>query len=210
MPKPSRRSWIALALTAGLVASLGGAVGASADTAVTHSGAYGVHYLADSSEYAGVRCTYNNSNVINSIRVRDPLTFARNKTAGVDTQWVSWYFRVQKQTPGSTGWTDVATSATQKRTATDGQIANFSPITRVLRGQRGLPIQGARGDPLVRCRRCDDRRPYDPPRRLVFVGRCSELQGPVPGRDLLIDPSLPVDAGNPIHWIASSPFAISL
>jgi hypothetical protein len=134
MRKLSRRSWIALALTAGLVASLGGAVGASADTAVTHSGAYGVHYLADSSEYAGVRCTYNNANVISSIRVRDPFVFARSTTSGVDTQWVSWYFRVQAQTPGSTVWTDVATSGAQKRTATDAQIANFSAITRAFPG----------------------------------------------------------------------------
>jgi hypothetical protein len=134
MRKLSRRSWIALALTAGLVASLGGAVGASADTAVTHSGAYGVHYLADSSEYAGVRCTYNNANVISSIRVRDPFVFAKSTTSGVDTQWVSWYFRVQAQTPGSTVWTDVATSGAQKRTATDAQIANFSAITRAFPG----------------------------------------------------------------------------
>ena len=50
MRKLSRTSWIALVLTAGLVASLGGAVVVSADTGVTHSGAYGVHYLADSAE----------------------------------------------------------------------------------------------------------------------------------------------------------------
>ena len=134
MRKLSRRRWIALALAAGLGASLGGAVGASADTGVTHEGAYGAHYLADSAEFAGVRCTYNNSNVISSICVRDPLAFAKNTTNRVDTQWVSWNFRVQKQTPASTRWTDVVTSAVQKRTATDGQIANFSPITRAFAG----------------------------------------------------------------------------
>jgi hypothetical protein len=130
----SRTGWIALALAAGLGVSLGGAVGASADTGLTHEGAYGVHYLADSAEYAGVRCTYNNSNVISSIRVRDPLAYAKNKTTRVDTQWVSWDFRIQSQTPGSTRWTDVATSGSQKRTATDSQVANFSPITRVFAG----------------------------------------------------------------------------
>jgi hypothetical protein len=157
MRKFSRTRWIALAVAAGLVASLGGAVVASADTGVTHQGAYGVHYLADSAEFAGVRCTYNNANVISSIRVRDPLAFARNTTTRVDTQWVSWFFRIQRQTPGSTGWTNVVTSAVQKRTATDGQIANFSPITRAFAGSAAYQYRvvvvmrwyGAGGAPVI-------------------------------------------------------------
>ena len=120
-------------------------------------GAYGAHYLADSAEYAGVRCTYNNSNVISSIRVRDPLAFAKNTTTRVDTQWVSWNFRVQKQTPASTAGRMSSRARSQKRTATDGQIANFSPITRAFAGSAAYQYRvvvvirwyGAGGAPVV-------------------------------------------------------------
>jgi hypothetical protein len=135
MRKVSRSLLVALALVGAVVMSLGGAVATSADTGLRHSGAYGVHFLADSAEFPGVRCFYNNSNVIRAIRVRDPLVFARNKVTGrLDSQWVSWYFRVQAQTPGASGWTTVATSAVQKRIATDRQVADFSQITKRFAG----------------------------------------------------------------------------
>ena len=99
----------------------------SADTAVSHEGRYGVHYLADSEEYPGVRCRYDDETVIDSVRVRDPLVFARDSNPDrVDSRWVSWKYRVQAQSAKS--WFNVATSETQKRIATDAQIANFSPM----------------------------------------------------------------------------------
>lgn len=135
MRKVSRSLFVARALAGAILISLGSAAATSADTGLTHSGAYGVHFLADSAEYPGVRCFYNNSTVIRSIRVQDPLVFAENRVRGrVDSRWVSWYFRVKAQTPGDTGWTTVATSAVQKAMATDAQIANFSPMTKSFAG----------------------------------------------------------------------------
>jgi hypothetical protein len=116
------------ALTAVLVTPLV----TSADTRVSHSGLYGVHYLADSAEYPGVRCTYNGQQTISSIRVRDPFVFARNKTSGVDSQLVGWYFRVQTAPVGSSTWTEAGRSAVQRKVATDQQVANFSPIIKAV------------------------------------------------------------------------------
>lgn len=110
-----------------LLTALAGPVATSADTAVSHEGRIGVHYLADSEEYPGVRCAYDDETVIESVRVRDPLVFAKDRNPDrVDSRSVSWKYRVQAQNPK--GWATVATSALQKRTATDAQIANFSPM----------------------------------------------------------------------------------
>jgi hypothetical protein len=129
-----RLPFVLIGLVVAIGLSITGAVTTSADTSMTQSGLYGVHFLADSSEYAGVSCTYNSANVISSVRVRDPFIFARNRTTGADAQWVSWYFRVQAQTPGASSWTAVATSAVQKRTASDAQVADFSPMTKAFAG----------------------------------------------------------------------------
>ncbi|MBA2381534.1 MAG: hypothetical protein H0V73_05415 [Chloroflexi bacterium] len=134
MRKISRYPFATLGLIVGLGLSLAGAATTAADTHLTQSGVFGVHFLADSAEYAGVRCTYDNASTISAIRVRDPFVFARSRTSGVDTQWVSWYFRIQAQTPGDTTWTSVATSPVSKKTATDAQVANFSPITKTFAG----------------------------------------------------------------------------
>ena len=123
------------ALALALLMALGGAVATSADTGLTHRGSYGAHYLADSEEYPGASCYYNSSSVIRAIRVQDPLVFAENRVRGrVDSQKVSWFFKVQAQPPGGKGWTTVATSGVEKKTATDAQVANFSPMTRSFAG----------------------------------------------------------------------------
>ncbi|MFL5779178.1 MAG: hypothetical protein ACJ761_09570 [Chloroflexota bacterium] len=134
--RPSTRLLRApLVLAGAVVLSLVGASVGSADTTVVHSGAFGRHYLADTGEYPGAFCTYNNNQVINSIRVRDPFVFARNRTSGVDTQMVGWFFRIQTHT--SSGWTTVATSTIQKRSASDADVANFGPITKTFTGNSG-------------------------------------------------------------------------
>ena len=116
-----------------LLVALAGPVATSADTAVSDTGRYGVHYLADSEEYPGVRCAYDNSTVIESVRVRDPLVFARDRNPDrVDSRWVSWKYRIQAETEKS--WLTVATSALQKRVATDSQVANFSPMRTTFDG----------------------------------------------------------------------------
>jgi hypothetical protein len=124
MRKVGRSLLIAVPLA---LVALAGPVAISADTGFSHSGNYGVHYLADSPEYPGARCRYDDETVIDSIRVRDPFVFARDRNADrVDSEWVSWKYRVQRQ--NLKGWATVATSDLQKRMATDAQIANFSPM----------------------------------------------------------------------------------
>jgi hypothetical protein len=116
-----------------LLIALAGPVATSADTALSHDGRTGVHYLADSEEYPGVRCAYDDETVIESVRVRDPLVFARDSNPDrVDSRSVSWKYRVQAQNVN--GWATVAASALQKRTATDAQIANFSPMRTTFAG----------------------------------------------------------------------------
>jgi hypothetical protein len=110
-----------------LLLVLAGPVATSADTAAHHEGRYGVHYLADSEEYPGARCRYDNETVIDSVRVRDPFVFARDANPDrVDSRWVSWKYRIQRQ--NVKGWATVETSELQKRIATDAQVANFSPM----------------------------------------------------------------------------------
>jgi len=134
MRNVSRSLVTALALA--LLMALGGAVATSADTGLTHRGNFGVHFLADSEEYPGAKCYYNNSTVIRAIKVQDPLVFAENRVRGrVDSQKVSWFFRVEAQPPGGKVWTTVATSDLEKKTATDAQVANFSPMTESFAGR---------------------------------------------------------------------------
>jgi hypothetical protein len=134
MRKPNRSLFVALSLASLL--AFGGAVAASANTGLGHRGSYGVHYLADSEEYPGARCSYNSSTVIRSIKVQDPLVFAENRVRGsVDSQRVSWFFKVEAQPPGGKVWTTVARSDLEKKTATDAQVANFSPMTKSFAGR---------------------------------------------------------------------------
>jgi hypothetical protein len=114
--------------------ALGGANPIQADTPLTHSGVFGVHYLADSSEFPAVTCTYNSATVISSIRVRAPFVYARNTAPGVETQAVSWQFSVQSRAPNTSAWTTVATSVIQKKTTSDVRAADFTPVTRAFRG----------------------------------------------------------------------------
>ena len=114
------------------------AAAVSADTGIDHQGSYGVHYLADSSEYPGATCLYGDTQVIRGVRVRGPFVFARNRVANhIDSQVVGWFIRVRARTVGSGEWTTVATSAVQKRTATDAQVADFSPMSKAFAGNGG-------------------------------------------------------------------------
>jgi hypothetical protein len=133
MRKLNRSVFAALGLA--LLMALGGAIATSADTGLTHRGSFGVHFLADSEEYPGARCYYNNATVIRAIKVQDPLVFAENRVRGsVDSQRVSWFFKVQTQPSGGQAWTTVASSDLEKKTATDAQVANFSPMTKSFAG----------------------------------------------------------------------------
>src|SRR5262245_60913036 len=117
---------------------LGGAAATSADTPLSHTGTFGVHFLADSAEYPGARCSYNSMTVIQGIRVRGPFVFARDRVANhIDSQKVSWFFRVRARPVGTGDFATVATSAVQFRTATDTQVADFSPMSKSFAGNAG-------------------------------------------------------------------------
>jgi hypothetical protein len=129
-----RLAAMSLVLATLLVLAVGGALVTTADTAFTHSGSFGVHYLADSAEFPAVRCSYNSNQVISAIRVRSPFVYARNSTARLDTQAVAWFFRIQSMPAGGGAWSNVATSAVQTRTATDADVAGFRGVTKTFTG----------------------------------------------------------------------------
>jgi hypothetical protein len=104
------------------------AVPATADTPLGHRGMYGVHYLADSEEYPGARCAYDQDQNLAGIRVLDPFVFARNRTSGPDRQRVGWRFIVQERLDESSDWTDIARSPLQRGVASDSQPADFDPM----------------------------------------------------------------------------------
>ncbi|MFL5755123.1 MAG: hypothetical protein ACJ77N_02390 [Chloroflexota bacterium] len=130
----ARRLVVSSLVLAALTALALGSLVTTADTSFTHSGAVGVHYLADSAEFPAVRCTYNGNQVISSIRVRSPFAYARNSSARLDTQGVAWFFRIQAMPAGGGTWTNVATSAVQTRTATDADVASFRGLTKTFVG----------------------------------------------------------------------------
>jgi hypothetical protein len=134
MRKLSRSVVVGLGLTVALGLAIAGAVPTAADTPQTHTGVFGVHYLADSTEYPAATCFHNNATVISSIRVRAPFVYARNKVPGPESQAVSWQFSIQARTPGTSAWTAVASSTIQKRTTTDARAADFTPVTRAFGG----------------------------------------------------------------------------
>lgn len=134
MRKLSRAGFVGLGSIVVLGMAIAGATPISADTPVTQSGLYGVHYLADSAEYPAATCAYDTRTVIRSVRVRAPFVYARNTTPGIETQSVSWQFLIQARTPGTSAWTTVVTSASQKRTTTDARVADFTPVTKAFGG----------------------------------------------------------------------------
>ena len=105
----------------------------AADTPLVHSGLYGVHDLVDSEEYTGARCRYDDEQNLDRVTARFPIVFARDRTAGIDRQVVSWFFVVQTQ-HGLTEWRTVGMSAEQFATARDDRPAPFSAQVAMVSG----------------------------------------------------------------------------
>ena len=113
----------ALALGAALMLSIVAGGPAAADTPLGHSGTYGVHYLADSEEYAGARCHYaNDTSNIDAISVRAPFVYSFSND--VDARTVGWQIIVQKNTGGD--WTLVKKSTIQVANARTDRPAPFT------------------------------------------------------------------------------------
>lgn len=117
-----------------VLAIFGSSASVAADTPMGHQGTYGVHYLADSEEYAGAICRYDGNTVLKAVRVRFPFVFASDHPDG---QLVGWRAIVQEQGQFDTGWTSVARSFVQFGSAGDERPANLSDIKVDVEGDPG-------------------------------------------------------------------------
>lgn len=93
----------------------------------THTGHYGVHTLIDNGEYAGAICGYTSA-FLDTIKIRRPIVFGKDRTGGVDTQKVGWRFNIEYSFSG-TSWSHWSTSSLVVATATDKVNAHFKPRT---------------------------------------------------------------------------------
>jgi hypothetical protein len=104
-------------------------VAASPAAANSHAGNVAVHALIDTEQFPGVTCVFRVTpdDYLQRIRVRAPIVYAFDRTAGTDTQWVGWRYRIQSSSNG-TDWADVqgGTSAFVKAKATDGYNAQWT------------------------------------------------------------------------------------
>lgn len=94
-----------------------------------HTGNYGVHGLIDNTDFTGVVCVYPDGNHLTQLRVRPPIIYAFDRTAGTDSQTVGWFFRGQYADtgiPAETDWHDFFKSPTVKVTATDAYNAQWT------------------------------------------------------------------------------------
>lgn len=132
----TRPALLALAVAVSLLAS---ATGVLADTPVSHSGVFGAHYLQDTFEYAGVHCHYSNPGPdLDRIRVRFPIVYARDLSAGRDSQEVGWRFNLQSSPTSSGPWTTIYRSPVERLSAFDDSPALFHGKTYSLHGEFGV------------------------------------------------------------------------
>jgi hypothetical protein len=120
------------------VAAIGGvlalllttAPAAGADTRVGHWGQTARHHLRDTARNPGARCLYQDGagggdEDLYMIRVRPPVVYARNESAGTDRQLVGRTIIVQVKIPGF-GWINDKVSAEDYQWATDRRPAPFT------------------------------------------------------------------------------------
>jgi hypothetical protein len=107
-----------------------------------HTAAYGVHLLLDNEHLVPVTCQYPGSNGPSRIDVQGPIVLAVDTGVGVQSQQVSWRFRVQvsdvEEPDKDTIWTTLSPSVGfVSATATERQPAGFTRRSRELtRGER--------------------------------------------------------------------------
>lgn len=96
------------------------------------SGSVGVHALIDTDKYPGVTCTFHNFDPrddLKRITVRPPIVYAVDRSSAMDSQWVSWRFRVQVTdvpNPAPGDWYDLYTAPKVKVMATDAYNAQWT------------------------------------------------------------------------------------
>ena len=129
------RSTMALA---GIVLALVlGAQSAAAATVVSSSGSFGMHVFKDSMTHPGISCYYGNvsgsdgrQQALWKIVINGPKVWAKNRTSGVDSQWVGWRYVVQhSQAGGAPPWKSYTTSSWVKAVSHDNAGVQFSSRT---------------------------------------------------------------------------------
>jgi hypothetical protein len=120
--------WLAaLVLGASLLAA---APAARADVELGHEGETGRHRLADLHDSPGAVCDIvlpgRDSLGETWIRVNPPIVFARNRTDGVDEQYVGWRATVSALNEGTGAWRIVRRSGTTRAVASDKLASYFN------------------------------------------------------------------------------------
>lgn len=138
---PRRLSLAALAAGVLLLATAPVATG---DTKLGHSGPIGKRSLNDTARHPGANCFYEDGDGrlgVAEIRVRPPRVFARNRTAGVDTQTVGWRAILQQTTDGGATWPETFSSPDYTASATDSTPAHFSAHTYAVPDDARVRVQ---------------------------------------------------------------------
>ncbi|MFN8558960.1 MAG: hypothetical protein U0531_17020 [Dehalococcoidia bacterium] len=118
------------AVTGALLFGSGPAQPADAATLIGSSGAVGRYVITDTVDHPGAGCIYDafstaiypNGRILDTIRVRSPQIYARDRTSGVDSQVVTYVATVVRIAPNGTR-SNVATGPVHQATATDSTPA---------------------------------------------------------------------------------------
>ena len=108
-----------------------------ADTELGHRGLVGLHRLRDTADRPGATCYYGEAGRLRGIGVRPPRVLARDVTAGVDQQRVSWQFVIQRRANPSSDWRLFFRSSMQNAVAWDNEPAHFNAMTVAFRRPAG-------------------------------------------------------------------------
>jgi hypothetical protein len=125
----SRHVLVALGVAALMAAST---LTVSADTLISTNGQVGPNHLNDTAGQPGSRCWYVESagsgeEVLDSIRVKPPVVFARNSTAARDKQKIRFRAIIQRRDAGAGSWV-VDRTASTTAFAWDDQAASLPQI----------------------------------------------------------------------------------
>jgi hypothetical protein len=105
---------------------------ASADTLISTNGQVGANHLKDTAGHPGARCWYvegagSGEEVLDWIRVKPPVVFARNSTAARDRQTIRFRAIIQRRDAGAGSWVEDQSSSLTAF-AWDDQKASFPAI----------------------------------------------------------------------------------
>lgn len=110
-------------------------VSAAGDPTVgPHTGNLGVHTLVDTSDYPGATCIYDPGLHLKTIKIRQPIVYAFDRTSKTDTEWVAWRYHIEYSSSDAppeqyVNWPDFAVSSWTKVKATDLDNARWTSGT---------------------------------------------------------------------------------